>query len=165
MKSLAWLIVGMALLLGIGALLARRRSPAGVVTRDVDLRRKAPVSEREQGMYARLCRTFPDQVVLCQVAFSALLTSKQRATRNHFDRKVADFVLCSKAFVVLAVIELDDKTHQGKEAADSARDGWLKRAGYRVVRYANIPDEVQLLADFNLGTGPVQDRIGLPSRK
>lgn len=112
------------------------------------IHRRAPLTAREQAMHARLCRTFPDHVVLCQVAFSALISSKQRATRNHFDRKVADFVLCSKAFVVLAVIELDDRSHAGKEKADEARAGWLTRAGYRVVRYAQIPDEARLLADF-----------------
>lgn len=117
-------------------------------SRNIDLRKKSPLTEREQSMFFRLCSTFPQHVVLSQVAFSALLVSKQQATRNGYNRKVADFVLCTKAFEILAVIELDDSSHKGKEAADSERDALLKRVGHRVVRYAQIPDEKRLLADF-----------------
>ena len=99
-------------------------------------------------MFFRLCSTFPQHVVLSQVAFSALLVSKQQATRNGYNRKVADFVLCTKSFDVLAVIELDDSSHKGREGADGDRDAWLKDVGYRVVRYPQIPDAAKLLADF-----------------
>jgi very-short-patch-repair endonuclease len=61
---------------------------------------------------------------------------------------MADFVLCSKAFDVLAVIELDDSSHKSREREDADRDQWLTKAGYRVVRYPQIPDEAKLLADF-----------------
>jgi very-short-patch-repair endonuclease len=115
---------------------------------DIDIRKRRPLTEREQSMYFRLCSTFPELVILSQVSFSALLISPQQSTRNGYNRKVADFVLCTKAFDVLAVIELDDKSHQGNEAADEVRDSWLKSAGLRIVRYANIPDESRLKADF-----------------
>lgn len=113
-----------------------------------DLRAKPLLTEREQSMFFRLVKTFPDHVVLSQVSFSALLTSRQQATRNGFNRKFADFVLCTKAFTTLAVIELDDNSHNGKEEADFNRDEWLTSAGYRVLRYANIPDTDRLLMDF-----------------
>jgi very-short-patch-repair endonuclease len=83
-------------------------------------------------------------VVLAQVAFSALLDARSRATRNTFDRKVADFVLCTKAFEVIAVIELDDSSHQKKAAADVARDELLILAGYQVLRFAKVPDVAEL---------------------
>jgi very-short-patch-repair endonuclease len=124
-----------------------RRGPK-TPANDIDIRKRRPLTEREQSMYFRLCSTFPELVVLSQVSFSALLISQQQSTRNGYNRKVADFVLCTKAFDVLAVIELDDKSHKGREAADEVRDSWLKSAGLRIVRYPQIPDAVQLLTDF-----------------
>ena len=60
--------------------------------------------------------------------------------------------MCDRAFQVLAVIELDDKSHQGKETQDAERDAMLERAGYRVIRYANVPDVAQVQKDFAQGT-------------
>jgi len=61
-------------------------------------------------------------------------------SRARFNRKVADFVVATKAFEVLAVIELDDASHKGREVQDSQRDALLERAGYRVLRFRNVPD-------------------------
>ena len=49
---------------------------------------------------------------------------------------------------MLAVIELDDSSHKSRESEDADRDRWLTKAGYRVVRYPQIPDKAKLLADF-----------------
>ena len=108
----------------------------------------APLTHREQAMCFRLVETFPEHVVLAQVAFSALLTARSRALRNTFDRKVADFVLCSRGFEPLAVIELDDASHKRRETQDRARSDMLQKCGYSVVRYANVPDAKQLRADL-----------------
>jgi len=106
-----------------------------------------PVTENEQAMYFRLVQAFPSGVVLAQVAFSALIQAKDRATRSTFDRKRADFVICTKAFQVAAIIELDDSSHRGREAQDAKRDDLLIKAGYRVLRYRAIPDIEKLRID------------------
>lgn len=148
MKSLLWFVL-IALLIAvvIGVMKSKEKSLKGEKG-EKDIRAKRPLTERQQSMFFRLNSTFPDHVVLSQVAFSALITSRQPATRNGFNRKMADFVLCSKAFDVLAVIELDDSSHKGRQREDADRDEWLTSAGYRVVRYPQIPDEAKLLADF-----------------
>jgi len=105
-----------------------------------DIRARKLLTEREQPMFFRLQQAFPSDVVLSQVAFSALLTAKDQPTRAMFNRKVADFVVLTKAFEVLAVIELDDSSHKGREVQDSKRDSLLERAGYRVLRFKNVPD-------------------------
>lgn len=110
--------------------------------------RKAPLTKREQAMYFRLVEAFPEHVVLAQVAFSSLLTARTTPARNRFDRKVADFVVCSKAFEVIAAVELDDSSHDNKEARDQSRDALLTGAGYTVRRYRQIPDLDQLKRDF-----------------
>jgi very-short-patch-repair endonuclease len=111
------------------------------------IRATIPLTLNEQPMYFRLAEAFPDHVVLAQVAFSALLSCKDNATRNRFDRKRADFVLCTKAFEVVAVVELDDSSHKGREEQDASRDKYLKDAGYWVLRYKQVPDVADLQRD------------------
>lgn len=59
---------------------------------------KKPLTKNEQPMYFRLIESFPDLIVLAQVSFSALMSSTTTASRNKFDRKTADFFLCTKSF-------------------------------------------------------------------
>lgn len=135
MKTLLIVVALLILLAAIAGATSKKRTakqppPTG----------KNPLTDREQAMYWRLVEARPDDVVLAQVALSALLDSNVRATRNTFDRKVADFVICDRSFKPLAVVELDDGSHRGKERRDDARDRMLKAAGYRTVRFRNIPD-------------------------
>jgi len=112
---------------------------------------KNPLTRNEQPMYFRLVEAFPEHVVLTQVAFSALMKTSEQATRSRFDRKVADFVLCSRAFEVIAVIELDDSNHEKRKKENTARDKLMIEAGYRVLRYKRVP---------NINT--LQKHIGIP---
>jgi len=107
------------------------------------------VTKNEQPMYFRLTEAFPEHIVLAQVSLGALLQSPSRATRNRYDRKMADFVLCTKAFHVVAIIELDDSSHTGKEHLDAARDKLLSTAGYKTLRYKRVPDIAVLKTDIS----------------
>lgn len=134
-EMLLILVVAVVLAVAAAALkgAGRRKAPG-------DIRAKKLLTDREQPMFHRLQQAFPNDIVLTQVSFSALLTAKDLPTRATFNRKVADFVLTTKAFEILAVIELDDSSHKGREAHDSKRDLLLERAGYRVLRFKSIPD-------------------------
>ena len=101
-------------------------------------------------MYFRLVEAFPEYVVLAEVAFSALLYARGQGTRNAFNRLRADFVVCDKSFRVVAVIEVDDSTHDNKvgREKDAARDVMLEGAGYRVLRYRSVPDVERLRHDI-----------------
>ena len=111
---------------------------------------KQLVTPHEQGMYWRLVNAFPapEYIVLTQVSFGALLTAHDGASRYSFSQKRADFVLTNKHFKVLAMIELDDSSHKGRERQDSHRDAMLIEAGYKVLRYPRIPEIKQLLVDL-----------------
>lgn len=104
----------------------------------------------EQKMFWRLITAFgaPEYIVLTQVSFGALLIAKDGASRYSFAQKRADFVLLNKGFKVLAVIELDDSSHKGREANDASRDAMLKEAGYKVLRYSSIPEAEKLASDL-----------------
>ena len=131
-------------LLALAAVAAQRLKGGGRRGR-IEFDAKPLMTAREQAMYWRLKETFPTSVVLAQVAFSALVTSEFRH-RNHFDRKVADFVLCDASLKPQFVIELDDASHKGRERRDAAREKILTRAGYKVLRFANVPDQDDLKA-------------------
>jgi len=106
--------------------------------------RRRLLTKNEQPMFFRLRETFPDRVVLTQVAFSSLINSRSKDTRSSFDRKVADFVLCTAAFEVLAVIELNDAGQPEKAESDAKRDAMLTEAGYQVLRFDRVPDAKEL---------------------
>lgn len=106
--------------------------------------RRRLLSKNEQPMYFRLREAFPDHVVLAQVAVSSLLNSRSKSTQSTFDRQVADFLLCTPAFEVLAVIELDDVNHKTDAQADAASDAMLMEAGYQVLRFERVPDAKEL---------------------
>lgn len=108
---------------------------------------KPVITPFEQKMFVQLIEAFPQYHVLAQVAFSALITSKQFKYRAKFNRKVTDFVILDKNMKVIAIIELDDPSHLGKEQQDAQRDAMLDQAGYRVLRYTDIPSSRELRKD------------------
>jgi len=112
---------------------------------------KRPIATaNEQGMFWRLveCFPLPEYIVLTQVGFGALLNAKEGASRYSFPQKMADFVLLDKSFKVIAVVELDDSSHKGRERDDDKRDAMLAQAGYSVLRYGKTPDRAKLMNDI-----------------
>ena len=111
---------------------------------------KQIATANEQGMYWRLVAAFPavDFIVLTQVSFGALLLAKGGASRYSFAQKIADFVVTNRGFKVLAIVELDDRSHRGREKQDASRDAMLAEAGYKVLRYTSIPAIELLVQDI-----------------
>ena len=104
MEKLIVLAVVIAAVLAVVAVAFAKKPAKG----DAPKKRRL-LTEREQAMHNRLTQALPNAVILAQVSMGALLTARSRATRNRFDRKIVDFVVCDRAFQVVAVIELDDK--------------------------------------------------------
>lgn len=149
MKSLILLIVIVLVALALLAALKKQKTTEPTESQGVEPpKKKRLMTQREEAMYNRLTDSLPDKRILAQVSLGALLSARTRATRNSFDRKIADFVVCDKALQVIAVIELDDESHKSKEDKDKARDSLLTNAGYRVIRYSNVPDIRQVQDDF-----------------
>lgn len=114
------------------------------------IKAKRLLTANEQPTFSRLVEALPEYVIFAQVSFSAIITSTGQSTRNKFNRKMADFVVCDKAFNVVAVVELDDSSHNGREEKDADRDALLKEAGHKVIRYKQTPDKEQIRKDFGL---------------
>lgn len=145
MPSYPVLLAIAALLMFLAMLAVRGNAKSRAPLR---LQRKPVMTAREQQMYRLLQTALPECTVLAQVGFSALVTAKGWANRNRFDRKVADFVLCSQQLNVIAVIELDDRSHLGRERQDGERDAMLRLAGYVTLRYVNFPTQQALRTDI-----------------
>lgn len=98
------------------------------------------MTNNEIEFFNRLIEAFPDFYVFPQVAMSGLVTVKsddfkqRNSIKNTYNRLRVDFVLY-KDKKVFAIIELDDKTHVGKEDKDSKRDSILNQAGYQTFRF------------------------------
>lgn len=105
---------------------------------------KKPLSQPEQILYFRLVQALPAHIVLAQVQLSRLLGVKKgnnyQAWFNRINRMSADFVVCNQDSSIVAVIELDDATHQkeGRQAADAKKDKALTSADIRIVRWQAI---------------------------
>ena len=109
---------------------------------------KKPLSQPEQVLYFRLIQALPEHIILAQVQLSRLLGVKKgnnyQAWSNRINRMSADFVVCNKDSSIVAVIELDDATHEreDRQAADAKKDKALGAAGVQIVRWQAkaIPD-------------------------
>ena len=115
---------------------------------DLKLTARRPLTPSEEKLFIVLSEALPECTVLAQVSFQALLDTPQQADRNRFDRKYADFVICSKRLTPIAVVELDDASHKTKLEQDRERDAMLQKAGYQTIRYRKIPTAEQIQADI-----------------
>ena len=117
---------------------------------------KKPLSQPEQVLYFRLVQALPEHIILAQVQLSRLLGVKKgnnyQAWFNRINRMSADFVVCNKDSSIVAVIELDDATHQkeDRQAADAKKDKALASANVRVIRWQAkaIPDVANIKSTF-----------------
>jgi len=142
--ALLLLIVAIVLI----AILTKARSQLGRANEVWPFYAKKPLSQPEQILYFRLVQALPEHVVLAQVQLSRLLGVKKgnnyQAWFNRINRMSADFVVCNKDSSIVAVIELDDATHQreARQAADAKKDKALTSADIRVIRWQvkAIPD-------------------------
>lgn len=84
-----------------------------------------------------------------------------QAWSNRINRMSADFVVCNKDSSIVAVIELDDATHQRKDrqTADAKKDKALSSADIRIVRLQAkaLPDIVAIQSMFIHSHGTAAD--------
>jgi very-short-patch-repair endonuclease len=148
MGAIVLLLVAAVVVVAVLAALIKAKSQGGGTEEVWPFYAKKPLSAPEQILYFRLVQALPEHIVLAQVQLSRLLGVKKgdnhKAWLNRINRMSADFVVCNKDSSIVAVIELDDATHQkeDRQAADMKKDKALKSAGVRVVRWQakSIPD-------------------------
>lgn len=134
-----WLIIAPALLaIVLWPLFSRRSAPEPVVE---DYLPKQLLTDNELEFYGRLLDALPRDAIFIQVAMGALMEPRVPEghpdfwhVRNKFSQKFVDFVVCDPTTLdVVAIIELDDRTHD--PVKDAERDSMLASAGYTVLRW------------------------------
>lgn len=106
-----------------------------------DLYKSKPLmTANEHEFFQRLKAALPDHHIFAQVSLGALLqpnvkgdNRKYYSVRGTFAQKIADYVIADRDLKVVAIVELDDKTH--KSDRDGKRDAMLEQAGYTVIRW------------------------------
>lgn len=101
--------------------------------------RKQPfMTISEKAIYQRICDVLPEYRVFPQVSMSALVATRAGVdiAREKIAQKYVDFAILDEGFNVVAIIELDDPTHEKPERkkADAEKDYALKTAGIRIAR-------------------------------
>lgn len=136
------IILAVLALLLISALLAvtaSKRKGAQPTARTGAYRARQLMTANELEFFGRLVSALPGHYIFPQVALSALIESASSDKKlAHGDRlriaqQRADYVVCTAAGEVVAVVELDDRTHS--QAKDQTRDARLEQAGIRTVRF------------------------------
>jgi hypothetical protein len=121
--------------LGLAAMGKTKKKNAGTVG---TYRKKKLMSENEAEFFGRLVAALPDHYVFPQVAMSAILQASSDNRKQAYSDflKIAqhrvDYLVCDKQCAIIAVVELDDRTHSA--AKDALRDSRLEQAGIRTVR-------------------------------
>jgi very-short-patch-repair endonuclease len=116
-------------------------------------RKRQVMTPNEMEFYGRIARALPGMHVCPQIAMHALIepTSTNGKTRLiHFRRisqKVVDYAVFDTQWALVAVIELDDRTHVASR--DAIRDSLVSSAGVRTLRYQSRvkPPESQISVD------------------
>lgn len=120
---------------------------------------KRLLTQPEQALYYRLVQALPEYLIFSQVQLSRILGVKQGYDfwywHNRINRMSADFVVCRKDSSIVAVIELDDRTHldPARQVADAKKDKALTAAGLRIIRWPThaMPDVAAIRATVLAG--------------
>lgn len=170
MNSLGWMLL--LLLLGLMAFaVLRLRAGAKMGEGPWPLYAKKPLSVPEQVLYFRLVKALPEHIVLAQVGLSRILGVKRsenfHAWNNRINRMSVDFVVCAKDAKVLAVIELDDASHQAPERqrADAKKNMAVESAGVRLIRWQakSLPDEATIRTELYAQSGSAANSQPTPT--
>jgi hypothetical protein len=160
MKIIFVIIVLAALLAGFFAVQLKTAKGKG---RTGAYRCRKFMTDNEEEFFGRLVVALPDHYIFPQVAMSALLDAASSDKKEaHSDRmsiaqQRVDYVVCTRRCEVVAVVELDDKTHS--RAKDELRDARLEQAGIRTVRFqARNKPKVEAIRSMILG--PTMTKAG-----
>ena len=128
------------------------------------LKQKAIFNINEQLSYSRLQEILPNHIILAHVSFDALLTTKYSRTRHKYRNMVADFVILDEFYQIQAIVAVDDPMALRRSHTSEYQDSLLTMAGYRVIRYDDVPEYYQLRQDL-LPDPNIQSVAAAPARQ
>lgn len=134
---MTYVLIGLAIIIVIAVIIAGGKKKTEINGYYFSV---APLTNPEQALYWKLKESLGEEyVVLAQVSFSRFIRTKggdKKSNNSMFYKarqKVADYVICKKDFSIVAIVELDDKSH--KNERDKERDSIIESAGLKIVRW------------------------------
>ncbi len=108
---------------------------------------KLLMSPAEQEAYRRLRAALPDRLIFAQVQLCRFIEARKglkREWHNRIAQLSADFVICEADSSVIAVVEIDDRTHgrAKQRQRDEKKNRACSSAGIRMIRWParGLPD-------------------------
>lgn len=135
-------------LLFVAILMAWRQLSNHEKRKDSILKQRSIFNFNEQLTYMRLKEVLPESTILAHVSYDTLLTTKFYRTRNKYRNLVADFVVLDHQHQIIAIVAVDDPLVLKRIQQSQYQDALLRMAGYRVIRYDDVPEYPQLRQDF-----------------
>lgn len=147
------------LLLAIALAVALISAITGGKNKEINYKQADLMTANEKEFFERLIKALPEYYVFPQISLGALLRPTVSRSSpewiRHFNAissQRADFAIYTRELQLVALIELDDKTH--KASKDRARDRRTASAGISTLRYESkakpepesIRRDIQLLA-------------------
>ncbi len=159
---MAMYVVIATVILGCMLIMAWKSLENTAKQRDSALKQRAIFNINEQLTYTRLKEILPNHIILAHVSFDALLTTKYYRTRNKYRNMVADFVVLDENQQINAIVALDDPMVLKRVQRLQYQDALLEMAGYRVIRYDDVPEYAQLREDFLHGQSAKHPKVFAP---
>lgn len=128
------------------------------------------LTDTEAKFFRQLESVLTDEWIFPQVAMSALIKPTGRGKQywssfGKIAQKRVDFAICRKDLSLIAIVELDDPSHDRREDEDVQRDAYLKSAGIRTVRFdvRKWPDDATIRAKLYPSMGRAAPRTSAPA--
>ncbi len=163
------LLVLLIFVMAIVIALLRKRAATAALPEVWPLSGVRPLSNIEQVLFHRLAEALPDHVILAQVQLSRFLKVNRGVRQpqrwfNRINQKSIDYLICDRAFTIIAGIELDDASHRARHRlqADEQKNAALKAAAIRLVRWqaSSLPNGPQIRHQLGIQVAGLD---GLPS--
>ena len=136
---------------------SRTKTGTGKTSEDPDFSSKWPYKKRktlltvhEQPLYFALRDALPEHLIFAQVQLSQILSVEKGSNfgtwYGRISRMSIDFVVCNKSTEIIALIELDDSSHNAsdRQKADQKKDKACADAGLTIIRWKQIPDRNEI---------------------
>lgn len=91
-----------------------------------------------------LRKAVPECFIFPKVCLGEILEASNPSMNNALNSDVAQYVVADSNFFTLAVIEFDCGDNGDKAYRQTARDKALRKVGYKVIRYEQMPTRADL---------------------
>lgn len=134
-------------------------APPQVQSAEREFAQTKVLTDAEVKFFRQLQVVLTDELIFPQVAMSALIKPTGRGKQywssfGKISQKRVDFAIYRKDLSLVAVIELDDPSHDRRGDDDLQRDAYLRSAGVRTVRFdvRKWPDDATIRGKLYPGT-------------